>query len=232
MKSFWFQSIAQITWSLGVTALIALALVLNHKTVDEPPKTQQRISSHIIRINPTAPADRIARAIAASCNKHGIDPYYVTAIMHTESTFRADAESSSGARGLMQIVRSTAAKLELPWELAYDIELNIDAGVKYLAQHQKTYQGRFDLMASRYNGWDDPKFAPRVLARYAELSASQEIVVVVQPGDTLGGIAENYLGDRSAYNLLANYNRIIDANRIDVGQIIQIPRIAVETVKT
>ncbi|NJK43266.1 MAG: LysM peptidoglycan-binding domain-containing protein [Pleurocapsa sp. SU_196_0] len=47
---------------------------------------------------------------------------------------------------------------------------------------------------------------------------------IVKPGETLSGIAEQYLGDSGKYAELAKLNGIADANLIRVGQKIQIPR--------
>jgi nucleoid-associated protein YgaU len=47
---------------------------------------------------------------------------------------------------------------------------------------------------------------------------------VVKPGETLSGIAQDYLGDASRYTELAQINGINDPNLIRVGQKIQIPR--------
>jgi nucleoid-associated protein YgaU len=47
---------------------------------------------------------------------------------------------------------------------------------------------------------------------------------IVKPGETLSGIAQDYLGDSGKYTELAKINGISDPNMIKVGQKIQIPR--------
>jgi LysM repeat protein len=46
---------------------------------------------------------------------------------------------------------------------------------------------------------------------------------VIQPGDTLGKIAQRFYGDATAYQKLALYNGLTDPNVIVVGQTIEIP---------
>ena len=46
--------------------------------------------------------------IAASSQRHGIDPYLVCAIIRCESGWNAEAVSDAGAQGLMQIMPETA----------------------------------------------------------------------------------------------------------------------------
>lgn len=177
-----------------------------------------RIQAYIGKVQPTAPADRIAKAIVSSAKACNIDPYLVTSLMHTESNFKVDAESVTGARGLMQIVKSTFISLGGEWDMAYDIELNIAKGSCYLARHVKTYEGRVDLALKRYNGNDDPQFSRKVLSKLRVLSDVYGITIVVQKGDTLAGLAQTYLGDAGMYHVLAEYNSIINPNLIEVGQ--------------
>ena len=47
---------------------------------------------------------------------------------------------------------------------------------------------------------------------------------IVKPGETLSGIAQDYLGDAGKSTELAKINGISDPNMIRVGQKIQIPR--------
>ena len=50
-------------------------------------------------------------AILASCERHGVDPYLVCAIIKCESGWREDVVSNVGAVGLMQVMPSTATTL-------------------------------------------------------------------------------------------------------------------------
>jgi nucleoid-associated protein YgaU len=47
---------------------------------------------------------------------------------------------------------------------------------------------------------------------------------VVQAGDTLSGIAQQFYGDASKYKDIARANNISDPDLIKVGQKLQIPR--------
>ena len=177
-----------------------------------------RIQAYITRMRPSAPAERIATAIVTSAKVCKLDPYLVTSLMHTESDFRVDAESVTGARGLMQIVKSTFESLGGNWSMAYDIETNVTKGTCYLAKHVDTYKGRVDLALTRYNGNDDPRFSTKVLSRLRNLSDTYHHVIIVKKGDTLAGIAATYLGDAGMYPLIAEYNEISNPNLIEVGQ--------------
>ncbi len=216
-----YKSLQDIVVATGIflIALAGLSLLEQSQTSPAPiPQEIVKISQHIAKVNPTAPADRIAIAIYQSAKVCNVSPYLVTALMETESRFYVDATSETGARGLMQIIKSTAEYIGLPWVLAYDVELNTEKGACYLAKHVNKYQDRLDLAVRRYNGNDDPYFAQKVLSRYVLLEGKMDRVVVVKKGDTLAKLAEIYLGNAGMYPVLAANNGITNPDLIEVGQ--------------
>lgn len=77
---------------------------------------------------------------------------------YQESTFDPHATSWAGARGLMQIMPTTADLLELPREQMYDPEKNIRAAARYLGQLENKFQDiqnrreRTNFVLAAYNG--------------------------------------------------------------------------------
>ena len=75
------------------------------------------------------------------------------AVAHVESRFQSDALSPKGAIGVMQIMPRTGRTVfGLTSQQLYDPKINIRAGVKFLDQLIKQYDGRIDLALSHYNG--------------------------------------------------------------------------------
>jgi transglycosylase-like protein with SLT domain len=68
--------------------------------------------------------------IANMCETHGVDPNLVRALIQVESGYRARARSPKGAKGLMQLMPSTAREYKV--RDPYDPKANIAAGVKHL----------------------------------------------------------------------------------------------------
>jgi soluble lytic murein transglycosylase-like protein len=95
------------------------------------------------------PEANISNLIAASSNKYGLDPKLVSAVAQTESGYRADAVSDSGAVGVMQLMPETAAELGV--NNAYDPAQNIDGGAKYLKQMLTTFHGDVSKAVAAYN---------------------------------------------------------------------------------
>lgn len=88
----------------------------------------------------------------------GIDPAAVYAITRQESRFKANAVSSAGALGLMQLMpataRETAAKIGLDYSrarLTSDPEYNTMLGSAYLQRQLQRYDGSLLLAAAAYN---------------------------------------------------------------------------------
>lgn len=76
-------------------------------------------------------AEEIARLTIDLSNEYDLDPYWMLAIMYTESRFKNDVVSSEGARGLMQLIPSTAEFMGMPSEELHTPAINVDAGFKY-----------------------------------------------------------------------------------------------------
>lgn len=81
--------------------------------------------------------------------KYNVSYDLLKAIAYTESRFQADATSSSGAMGIMQLMPSTASSLGVTD--AYDPYQNIMGGAKLLHTLSDMYDGNQTLMIAAYN---------------------------------------------------------------------------------
>ncbi len=87
--------------------------------------------------------------ILAACNRHGVDPALIKAIMHTESAFNPNARSHAGAQGLMQLMPATARRFSV--YNSYDPAANIEGGTKYMAWLLRRFDNNLDLALAGYN---------------------------------------------------------------------------------
>ncbi len=99
-----------------------------------------------------------SREIHQYSAQYRVDPFLAVAVMKNESGFKPDAESKTGALGLMQIMPETgawiakctdfpnfkASMLTLP-------ELNIKFGCWYLSELENEFQSNEILMLAAYN---------------------------------------------------------------------------------
>ena len=85
---------------------------------------------------------------------YGIDPAIVEAVAEIESSHRPYAVSSSGARGLMQLMPKTAAwYCGIQGYELYDVRKNVFCGTSYLAYVRRLNQGSLSLaLAAYYTG--------------------------------------------------------------------------------
>jgi hypothetical protein len=91
----------------------------------------------------------VDRFIVASSNRHGVDPLLIYSIMHRESSFKKFALSHKGARGLMQLMPATAARLGV--RDIFDPQQNIEGGVKYIRILLNMFDGDVRLALAGYN---------------------------------------------------------------------------------
>ncbi len=87
-----------------------------------------------------------------------VDPELVYAIIRQESSFREDVVSSAGAKGLMQLMPSTASVVAKMNKIAYHdqkqlflSQKNINIGIAYLQQLGKRFSNHPVLIAAAYN---------------------------------------------------------------------------------
>lgn len=119
------------------------------------------LRAYIQRVNPRAQIDQIADNIQACAQQYTVETQLVLAVMQQESSFNHQAVGDHGERGLMQLTFGTATELGVRWDEAFDIERNVCAGTKYLA-NLVTRFGVPEKAAHHYNGGGDPFYAMRI----------------------------------------------------------------------
>jgi hypothetical protein len=94
----------------------------------------------------TAPYREIVEAAAA---RYGVDAELITSVIAAESNFDPKAISRRNARGLMQLLPETAARLGV--KNIFDPQENIDAGTHYLRDLLQRYKNDLVLALAAYN---------------------------------------------------------------------------------
>jgi soluble lytic murein transglycosylase-like protein len=87
--------------------------------------------------------------IIQSGDKYDIDPTLIYLVMREESRFNHRAVSRAGARGLMQLMPGTAARLGV--RNIHDPVENVDAGTRYLRTLLEMFNGDVNLALAAYN---------------------------------------------------------------------------------
>ena len=89
-------------------------------------------------------------------NEYNVDEYLIYAIIKAESYFEPNAESHRGAKGLMQLMYSTAEDIskrigiELNGDNILEPDININLGTKYISMLIKKYNN-INLALAAYN---------------------------------------------------------------------------------
>jgi len=97
--------------------------------------------------------------IRETADKYGLDVSFVCGVIYTESRFKADALSPKGARGLMQLIETTAnwgaseiGLLNYSYAQIFEPEINIELGCWYLSKLLNQYNNDEFLTLAAYNG--------------------------------------------------------------------------------
>lgn len=136
-----------------ILALVAAQNLMQAYIVQQQTARQQAYE-RIVDAHPIYYKDLIEHYAA----ENNLQPAFVAAIILNESSFRTDAESSVGARGLMQLMPDTAewiaGKLDVDYfhfDFMYDAEQNIRYGTWYLNYLSRLFRGDPVAVASAYH---------------------------------------------------------------------------------
>lgn len=91
--------------------------------------------------------------------EYGLDPLLLYAVIFTESGFKPAAESSAGARGLMQMTQDTfdwvktkiAPTEELTFEHLYEPDVSVRFGAAFFSMCLERYGGDVSTAAAAYH---------------------------------------------------------------------------------
>jgi hypothetical protein len=93
--------------------------------------------------------DGVESLVREAAERHHVDPALVRAVIETESNWNPAAVSPKGARGLMQLIPTTAQRFGV--NDVFNPKQNVDAGVHYLKTLLERYNGNLDLALAAYN---------------------------------------------------------------------------------
>lgn len=135
--------------------------------------------------NPLKNENKYDDLINKYAKQYNIEPEFVKAVIKQESKFNPNAGSNKGAKGLMQLMPSTAKSYGVTD--VYDPEQNIRAGTEMLSRLSKQYNGDKEMILAAYN-WgsgnlakkgfekrpkETQKYIPLVLGYYNEYKAAR-----------------------------------------------------------
>lgn len=139
--------------------------------VDVPASEVVRIEPEEI-FTPSAPAPHQATAepfrefIRAAAAKYSVDADLIASVIAAESNFDPKAISRRNARGLMQLLPATAARLGV--RDIFDPQENIEGGTRYLAELLARYRNDLELTLAAYNAGPERVEQYGAIPPYAE----------------------------------------------------------------
>ena len=137
--------------------------VTERKFKDSPPTTitEAQLGTLLARIAPALPPEmreKLGEAVLLEANRAGYDPLFVLALVSVESSFRMQATSERGARGLVQMKPSTFAWISArepdvggdDYETGQDPVVDVRLAVRYFRWLERRFGSRDDALMA-YN---------------------------------------------------------------------------------
>ena len=148
---------------IAVCAMVAAFYLMQAYLVTQENKRIAAYEAVLNNYHVTEAADGTLRVtwqehIEKYAAQYNLQPAFVMAIIRNESSFRTNAESNVGARGLMQMMPDTAewiaGKLDddaYTFDRMWDAETNIRYGCWYLGYLSRLFRGDAQLVSAAYH---------------------------------------------------------------------------------
>jgi soluble lytic murein transglycosylase-like protein len=154
--------------------------------------------------------DGVEKLVREAADRHHVDPALIRAVIQTESNWDAGAMSRKGARGLMQLIPTTAQRFGA--NDLFNPQQNIDAGVRYLKTLLERYNGNLDLALAAYNAGEGAVDRAHGVPAFRETRNYVQKVqdAYFRPGS--GRLAEAFTNARAIHRDVDASGRIIFSN--------------------
>lgn len=138
--------------SLKIATIIVCAVGLAYCTVVKAFNVPEKIMKKVY-------PKKYSEHVENYSNEYNVDPLLVYAVIKVESNFNNNVVSKSNAKGLMQLMDSTATEISgnipegesFESSKLFDAETNIKIGVKYLSELLQKYEGNTYMALAAYN---------------------------------------------------------------------------------
>lgn len=148
---------------------------------------------------------------------HEIDSKLLLSLIRQESAFNSRAQSSAGARGLMQLMPATARRFESikRYDRLFDPAFNLKIGSKYFSELLERFGGDAELALAAYNA--GPHRVDQWLVRYPVKNRILflDLIPFKETREYVASIARNYFWYANLYpNVLSGQPELKTENRI------------------
>lgn len=129
---------------LGIVLALCCPVTVSAQTLEQAKKQQVEAALK------GPHGKQITASVKKYSEKYNVDEKLVHAVILTESGYNRYAKSSCGASGLMQLIPSTFKARNVGNDI-WDIDQNIEAGVKHLSGLISRHRGNVYLALASYN---------------------------------------------------------------------------------
>lgn len=129
-------------------------LILHEETIPSSTLAHEMINDKNLAPNKQAVSqEQLLEQIQTSAIANQLDSELIHAVIHVESSFKAQALSHKGAKGLMQLMPATAKRFGV--SDPEDPLQNIEGGARYLRKLLGTFKNDLTLTLAAYNAGEN-----------------------------------------------------------------------------
>lgn len=157
---------------------IDLSMVQDLASIIDETRKQAQVDylAEKLRKSPQVVQHYVQLAWDEARRRGGLRPELLIAIMHKESTFRPQVQSSYGAQGLMQVVRRWHREKLHASESLFDPVVNVRVGTDILEEYLESAQGDLSKALAKYSG-NARGYAKTVLSESRKLEQVADMAV-------------------------------------------------------
>ena len=148
------------------------AEIASYSTEPDPAPAPALETSSPTTLSPATPAKSTDQIVLEASVSQGVDSDFLHSVIRQESAGNAQAVSSAGARGLMQLMPGTAQELGV--KDSFSPEQNVHGGARYLRELLERYHGDAVKALAAYNA------GPGAVDRYHGVPPYRETRLYVQ----------------------------------------------------
>ncbi len=151
---------------------------------NDPPKVRPQTASrngNDIALVYSKNLDQYSKLITTICERHGVAPQLVKAVIQVESNYNDRAISHVGASGLMQLMPATAARYGVV--SIFEPSQNIEGGVRYLKDLLQLFNSDLRLTIAAYNAGENRVLRLNDVPQFIETQNYVRKVLALYNGD-------------------------------------------------
>ena len=157
--------------------------------------------------------EQLIRTFIEKGQQYENDGDLAEALKQYELTLAVDPQNQTAMKKSLQIKK----------DISISAQKHYQAGLKFRKKGKYLLAQKEFLTSLRLQ--PDHSEALKALKARTRIAAKRYVIHIIKPGESLAMVAKTYYGDYRKFSIIGDYNNLLDATKIRVGQKIKVPEI-------